>query len=84
MADAVVIYFLACLSVKPQEKSVSETFYGMKEGTSNEIRIKFRANPRPSEGQWSVGDVSVPVGASSIDQKFESSQFIDGVNKYLA
>lgn len=66
------------LQFKPDEKEKPETFYGMKEGEENNVRIKFRANPKPNAGKWSFGDVSVPVGAASTDNTFQSSQITDG------
>ena len=52
----------------------------MKEGEENDVRIKFRANPKPNMGQWKIGDISVPVGAADVENKFQSSQIIDGVS----
>ena len=36
--------------------------------------MKFLANPMPTEGQWSIGEVSVPIGASDVEGNFQSSQ----------
>ena len=36
----------------------------MKEGEANNIRIKFIANPKPSAGEWTLGETTVPVGGS--------------------
>ena len=58
----------------PEGKSEVETIYGNKEGESNTIRMKFLANPMPTEGQWSIGEVSVPIGASDVEGNFQSSQ----------
>jgi hypothetical protein len=55
----------------------------MKEGESNDVRIKFRANPKPEKGQWKLGDTVVPVGASSIDEMFTSSPINGGVGLLL-
>ncbi len=66
--------------VKPDDQATPSTFYGMKEGEENDVRIKFRANPKPNMGQWKIGDISVPVGAADVENKFQSSQIIDGVS----
>jgi len=66
------------LKFKPDNKEATETFYGMKEGEENTVRIKFRANPEPSEGAWKIGEISVPVAAASIDNAFASSGFLKG------
>lgn len=66
------------LQFKPDQKGNTETFYGLKEDETNTIRIKFRANPKPSAGQWSIGETSVPVGGASIDEVFQSSHFDNG------
>jgi len=55
-----------------------ETFYGLKEGEKGQARIKFRANPKPTQGQWVIGETVVPIGAGSVDSKFMSSQILDG------
>jgi len=62
------------LKFMPEGKSEVETIYGNKEGESNTIRMKFLANPMPTEGQWSIGEVSVPIGASDVEGNFQSSQ----------
>ncbi len=51
----------------------------MKEGASNEVRIKFRANPQPNAGQWRLGKITVPIGAESVDKKFKSTGIEKGV-----
>jgi hypothetical protein len=66
------------LQFKPDDQATPSTFYGMKEGEENDVRIKFRANPKPNMGQWKIGDISVPVGAADVENKFQSSQIIDG------
>ena len=53
-------------------------FYGLKEDHQETVRIKFKANPRPTEGKWMIGDVAVPVGGSEAD--FKSTDFTAGVN----
>lgn len=65
------------LQFKPDDNG-PQTFYEMTEGESNMVWIKFRANPKPTTGQWKIGEVTVPVGATSIDESFSSSQFVDG------
>ena len=71
-------------TVKPDEKSEPETFYGMKEGESNTIQFKFRANPKPTAGVWKLGKKSVPVGASDTENTIISSPIENGVSlKYL-
>ena len=55
----------------------------MKEGEENTVRIKFRANPEPSEGAWKIGEISVPVAAASIDNAFASSGFLKGVSRFF-
>ena len=66
--------------VKPQQnpKEVQE-FYELREGESNEIRMMFRANPKPQEGRWSINTNTVELGAESLDQKYKSSFTDDGV-----
>jgi len=63
------------LQFKPEEGGKApEVFYGMQEGTEETIRIKFKANPKPTVGTWKIGETTVPIGASSVDSKFSSSQ----------
>ena len=64
-------------SVKPELKGKTETFYGMKEGESNNVRIKFTANPKPSTGVWTLGEKTVPVGASDNENSATSSQITE-------
>ena len=59
--------------VKPELKGKTETFYGMKEGEANNVRIKFTANPKPSAGVWTLGEKTVPVGASDNENTATSS-----------
>jgi len=68
----------------PEMKKAPETFYGNKEGQENTIRMKFLANPMPSEGKWNIGETSVPIGASDLEGKFQSSQITEsGVSLQL-
>merc|ERR1712079_608874 len=66
------------LQFKPDEKTEPEAFYGMKEGESNVVRLKFRANPMPTAGVWKLGEKSVPVGAADPDNTVTSSPIQDG------
>jgi len=66
------------LQFKPDEKTEPETFYGMKEGESNVVRFKFRANPKPTAGVWKLGEKSVPIGASDAESTATSSQIENG------
>ena len=45
----------------------------MKEGEANNVRIKFTANPKPSAGVWTLGEKTVPVGASDNENTAKSS-----------
>jgi len=65
------------LKFKPELKGKTETFYGMKEGESNNVRIKFTANPKPSAGVWTLGEKTVPVGASDNENSATSSQITE-------
>ena len=70
------IHFIL-FSVKPELKGKTETFYGMKEGEANNVRIKFTANPKPSSGVWTLGEKTVPVGASDNENTATSSQITE-------
>ena len=70
------IHFIL-FSVKPELKGKTETFYGMKEGEANNVRIKFTANPKPSAGVWTLGEKTVPVGASDNENTATSSQITE-------
>ena len=61
----------------PEGKGAAETLYGNKEGESNTVRMKFLANPMPTEGQWNIGEVTVPIGASDLEGNFQSSQITE-------
>ena len=52
-----------------------QTFYGLKEGHSEKVTIKFEANPSPTEGFWKLAGVETPiqVGTESIDKNFKAS-----------
>jgi len=63
---------------QPPKDGAKEVFYGLKEGAEGQARIKFRASPKPTEGKWIIGDTSVPIGAASVDEKFQSSAILDG------
>ena len=39
--------------------------------------MKFLANPMPTEGQWNIGEVTVPIGASDLEGNFQSSQITE-------
>ena len=52
----------------------------MKEGESNVVRFKFRANPMPTAGVWKLGEKSVPVGAADPDNTVTSSPIQNGVS----
>merc|ERR1712047_141076 len=61
----------------PEGKGAAETLYGNKDGESNTVRMKFLANPMPTEGQWNIGEVTVPIGASDLEGNFQSSQIAE-------
>jgi len=65
------------LKFMPEGKGAAETLYGNKEGESNTVRMKFLANPMPTEGQWNIGEVTVPIGASDLEGNFQSSQITE-------
>ena len=44
------------------EEDATITFHGMKINGTSMVKILFRANPKPSEGQWIIGNTIVPVG----------------------
>ena len=52
----------------------------MKEGESNVVRFKFRANPKPTAGVWKLGEKSVPVGAADADNTVKSTEIQNGVS----
>jgi len=66
------------LQFKPNEKPKAETFYGLKEGESNIVRFKFRANPKPTSGKWMLGEKSVPIGAADTENTIQSSKIENG------
>ena len=70
-------FLISSFSVKPENKAKTETFYGMKEGEPNTVRFKFTANPKPSSGVWTLGDKTVPVGASDTENTVQSSQITE-------
>ena len=72
-----LIHFILFFPVKPELKGKTETFYGMKEGEANNVRIKFTANPKPSAGVWTLGEKTVPVGASDNENTATSSQITE-------
>jgi len=63
------------LQFKPEAKK-PQVFYGLKEDHQETVRILFKANPRPTEGKWMIGDVAVPVGGTEAD--FTSTDFTAG------
>jgi len=72
------------LKFMPEMKKQPEPFYNLKEGLENTIRMKFLANPAPTEGVWNIGETTVAVGASDLDGKFQSSQITEtGVSTFL-
>jgi hypothetical protein len=45
--------------------------------------MTFRANPKPTNGQWNLKGASIAVGSDSLDQKYHSSFIEDGVSFVL-
>jgi hypothetical protein len=45
--------------------------------------MMFRANPKPTDGQWSINGASIAVGSESLDQKYKSSFIEDGVSSFF-
>ena len=72
--------FVLTFSVKPQQnpKQVQE-FYELREGEPNEIRMMFRANPKPTDGQWTINTANIAIGSESLDSKYKSSFIEEGV-----
>ena len=68
------------ISVKPQQNpKLVQEFYELHEGEPNDIRMMFRANPKPTEGQWSINGAIIEIGSESLDSKYKSSFIEDGV-----
>ena len=56
-----------------------QEFYELRESEANDIRMMFRANPKPTEGQWSINSAIIAIGSESLDSKYKSTFIEDGV-----
>jgi len=61
------------LSFKPEAAPKKEVFYNQKIGEESIIRMKFKANPAPTEGAWTIGKTEVAI--DSEQDGFKSSGF---------
>ena len=48
--------------ISSDEEDATITFHGMKINENSMVKILFRANPKPSEGQWIIRNTIVPIG----------------------
>ncbi len=81
--DKMKLNLFFILTVKPQQnpKEVQE-YYELVEGGKNTIRMMFRANPKPSSGEWQVSGQTIAVGGESEDKKFQSTPIEEDVRKF--
>lgn len=61
------------ISYPPVPSKKPRIFYGLTLGTTNEVRMEFNANPKPSEGYWTVNRTVVQLGSASLDKKYSSA-----------
>ena len=55
--------YIIIISDPPTATKKDQTFYDLKVGQANPIRIEFGANPKPTAGFWTVGNgTKIPVG----------------------
>ena len=57
-----------------------ETHYNLNLGKANPIRMAFNANPKPSEGYWTINNTKVQIGTKSKDGKYSSGMLTMKVN----
>jgi hypothetical protein len=62
------------LFFKPKSKAKPQHFYGLKEGQSETIKMKFESNPVADSGSWRLAGIEseIAIGAASVDDKFQS------------
>ena len=66
------------IDIKPQFKpEINENWSETNKGNSCTIEISMRANPKPTNGNWLIDDIIVPIGESSKNGAFQSSKVID-------
>lgn len=67
------------LFFKPMEKPKEQVFYGLKVGQAEKVTITFEANPRPTEGEWMLADMTSPVafGAADLEEKYNAEQLVE-------
>merc|ERR1719189_2221380 len=66
------------IDIKPQFKpKINENWSETNKGNSCTIEISMRANPKPTNGNWLIDDIIVPIGESSKNGAFQSSKIID-------
>ena len=51
------------LSFKP-DINPNITYYGMEPGEPSMVKVMFHANPKPSSGQWIIGDTEIEMDSS--------------------
>ena len=72
--------FMLKLQNKPNTENVQISFTGMKLGEMSYVDIIFIAYPRPTLGQWRLGNTAIPIGQTDITNTFLSSQISEKNN----
>ena len=57
-----------------------ETHYNLNLGKENKIQMQFNANPKPSEGYWTIKNYKLQIGTKSKDSKYSSGMVTMKVN----
>jgi hypothetical protein len=45
--------------------------------------MTFRANPKPTDGQWLINGESFSLGSDSLDRNYTSSVIFNGVSFFV-
>ena len=70
------------IDIKPQFKpEINENWSETNKGNSCTIEISMRANPKPTNGNWLIDDIIVPIGESSKNGAFQSEIKLSKMNK---
>ena len=63
------------ISDAPLPTKTATKHYDLHLGKPNDIRMQFSANPRPTEGFWTINKTKVPIAGADENGKYTSGGF---------
>ena len=67
------------ISDAPLPTKTATKHYDLHLGQTNEIRMQFSANPKPTEGYWIINKTKIPIAGADEKGKYTSGKLLQKV-----